>query len=255
MWVDLVRYGPVPESGELRLKKVPAGKRTIRVRLKGQREVTQPVILTAGEVRTIRLPLTTPATAAELHYQAAEELREGGQHKAAIEEYHQAIKLRGGRYPAARVGLARSLMAEEQYEEASEQAERGAREFPGPYPEAHTVIANIKRAQGLYDEAIISYRKALAQARDYSFEAHTGLALTYQEQNRVEEALRHLRIAAEQSADTEPVIYFLLGNLLERQMRRREAIAAYERYLQLEPQGRNAAMVRSVLKQLQKESQ
>ncbi len=93
------------------------------------------------------------------------------------------------------------------------------------------------------------------QAHDFSPEAHTGIALTEQELNRAEDAIRHFHLAAAQSNDTEPVIYFLLGGLLERERRTKEAIEAYENYLRLEPSGRNAAAVRSVLKQLRQEPQ
>jgi len=253
IWVDTVRYGATPASGELTIKNLRAGNRTVRARLKGKHEATQTVALTAGAKSSIQITFSVPASQAELQFQGAEESRERGDHAAAIKAYRQAIKLKNGIYPTARAGLARSLMATEEYEEAVAEARRAAREQNGIYPEAHTIIANTLRAQGLYDEALVSYRTALAQARDFSPEAHTGVALTYQELNRSEDAIKHFRLAAEQSSDAEPVIYFLLGSLLEREQRAKEAIAAYEKYLQLEPQGKNAAAVRSVLKQLQRE--
>jgi len=255
VWVDSVRYGAAPASGELRIKNLRAGPHAIRVMVKGKREVREAVALGAGSRKTLQLSSNVPADEAELRFQTAEELRERGDQAAAVKEYRQAIKLQGGRYVAARVGLARSLMADEQYEEAVAEARRAAREYNGPYPEAHTVIANTRRAQGLYDEALSSYRTALAQARDFSPEAHTGVALTYEELNRPEEAIKHFRLAMTQSSDTEPVIYFLLGSLLERQSRAKEAVEAYEKYLQLEPQGKNASAVRSVIKQLKREAQ
>jgi tetratricopeptide (TPR) repeat protein len=253
IWVDSIRYGTVPASGELTIKNLRAGTRTVRARIKGKREATQTAALTAGAQGSVRIAFSAPATKAELQFQEAEELRERGKHAEAITAYRQAIKLKGGPYPAARAGLARSLMATEEHEEAVAEARRAARESARPYPEAHTIIANTLRAQGLYEEAMASYRTALTQARDFSPEAHTGVAITYQELNQPNEAAKHFRLAAEQSNDTEPIIYFLLGNLLEREQRAKEAVAVYEKYLQLDPQGRNAPAVRSVLKQLQRE--
>ncbi len=253
VWVDAVRYGATPASGELTIKNLRAGSRTVRARLKGKHEAMQTVALTAGAQSSIRITFSMPASQAELQFQEAEELRESGDHEAAITAYREAIKFKSGIYPAARAGLARSLMAKEEYEEAATEARRAAREQNGIYPEAHTIIANTLRTQGLYDEALVSYRTALAQAHDFSPEAHTGVALTYQDLNRPEDAIKHFRLAAEQSSEAEPVIYFLLGSLLEREQHAKEAIAAYEKYLQLEPQGKNAAAVRSVLKQLQRE--
>lgn len=249
IWLDGLRYGAVPANSELKIRNLRSGTHTIRARLKGKHEITQLLTLTTGASRTVQLSPTLPAAEAELHFQTAEELRERGDHTAAIEEYRQAIRLHSSS-AVARVGLARSLMVTEEYEDAVTEARRALRNAGKPFPEAHTIIANTRRAQGLYDEALASYRTALLQAHDFSPEAHTGLALTCQELNRAEEAINHFRLAAAQSNETEPVIYFLLGGLLEREQRTKEAIAAYENYLRLEPQGRNTAAVRSVLKQL-----
>jgi tetratricopeptide (TPR) repeat protein len=253
VWVDSLRYGPVPESGELTVKNLRASSHTVRARLKGKREITRTIKLAADSQETIQLNLSAPADKAELAFQTAEELREKGKHAEAIKEYRQAIKLRPRGYPAARVGLARSLMSSEEYDQAVAEARRALREKPGPFPEAHTVIANTKRTQGFYDDAIASYRTALTQARDFSPEAHTGIALAYQDRNRAEEAIKHLQKALAQANDTEPVLYFLLGSALEREYHTKEAVVAYEKYLQLAPQGNQASAVRAVLKQLRRE--
>jgi tetratricopeptide (TPR) repeat protein len=253
VWVDSLRYGAVPESGELTVKNLSAGAHAIRARLKGKREIAQTIKLAADSQSSIPINLSAPADRAELAFQTAEELREGGKHAEAIKEYRLAIKLRSGGYPAARLGLARSLMSSEEYEEAVAEARRALREKSGVFPEAHTVIANIKRTQGFYDDAIASYRTALSQARNFSPEAHTGLALACQDRNRPEDAIKHFRAAIAQANDTEPIIYFLLGSALEREYRTKEAMAAYEKYLQLEPKSSQASAVRSVLKQLKQE--
>jgi tetratricopeptide (TPR) repeat protein len=259
IWIDHLRYGALPASGELTAKNLRAGAHIIRTRLKGKREVTQKVALKAGAQQTVQIALSIPADKAELHFQTAEELRERGKHLDAIKEYRQAIKLRlqqgaKGGYPPARIGLARSLMSSEEYEEAVAEARRALREKSGIFPEAHTVIANTRRTQGFYDEAIASYRTALAQARNISPEAHTGIALAFQDRNRTEEAIKHLRTAIAQANDTEPIIYFLLGTALERQMRNLEAINAYEKYLQLDQRSSQASAVRSILRQLKREA-
>jgi tetratricopeptide (TPR) repeat protein len=253
VWVDSLRYGVVPESGELTVKNLRAGAHTVRARLKGKREITRTVRLVADSQESIQLALSAPADKAELSFQTAEELRERGKHADAIKEYRNAIKLRPRGYPTARLGLARSLMASEKYAEAVAEARRAMRENPGPYPEAHVVIANTKRTQGFYDDAITSYRTALVQARDISPEAHTGVAITYQDRNLAEEAIKHFRKAIVQANDTEPIIYFLLGSALEREYRNREAVEAYEIFLQLDPNHTQASAVRSVIKQLRRE--
>jgi tetratricopeptide (TPR) repeat protein len=253
VWVDSLRYGAVPASGELAVKHLPAGSHTVRARLKGKREISQNVTLAEGASQALQITFTAPADSAELHFQAAEELREQSKHADAIKEYRAAIKLRPRGYPAAHIGLARSLMATEEFDTAVAEARRAMREKPGPFPEAYAVIGNTKRTQGFYEDAVTAYRTALTQAHNVSPEAHTGLALAYQELVRPADAIKHLRMAVAQANDTEPVIYFLLGSALERELRNKEALEAYEKYLELQPNGAQASAVRSVLKRLRRE--
>ncbi len=255
IWVDRLRYGVVPDSGSLAIKNLRSGSHTLRARLKGKQELTRTFSYTAEAPQEVGVRLTTPAGKAELRFQTGEELRETGKHREAIREYRQAIALSNRGYAAARIGLARSLMATEDYEGAVVEGRRALRDGGGRHAEAYTVIANTRRFQGLYDQAITGYQTALEQARNSSPEAHTGLALTFQDRNRADDAIKHFRIACDQSNDTEPVIYFLLGGALEREMRMKEALAAYERYLELEPNGRQSTAVRSIIKQLKREVQ
>lgn len=252
IWVDTLRYGAVPQNGELVVKNVAAGARTVRARLKGKREAAQTITLAADSPQSIQIALSTPADPAELSFQTAEELRDRGKSADAIKEYRRAIQLRP-RYPAARLGLARSLLSSENYEAALAQARQVLSDKPGPSPEAHTIIANIKRTQGFTDDALAAYRTALTQARNFSPEAHTGMAIAYQDRNRAEDAIKHYKLAVAQANDTEPILYFLLGSALEREARNKEAVVAYEKYLELAPNSSQASAIRSVVKQLKKE--
>jgi tetratricopeptide (TPR) repeat protein len=253
IWVGSLYYGPVSESGELTVNNLPAGNHTVRARLKGMREVTHTVKIAAGSQRSIELTFTAPADQAEESFQTAEELRELGDHAEAIKAYRRAIKLRSRGYPAARLGLARSLMAKAEYDRALAEARIARREKSGPYPEAHIVMANINRNAGYSEDALDDYRKALSQAGGVSPEAHTGIAIVYQDRHRIEEAIEHFRIAISQANDTEPIIYFLLGTTLEREYRNREAVEAYEKYMELAPHSSQAISLRSVVKQLKRE--
>jgi len=253
IWVDSLRYGVVAEGGELIVNNLSLGSHTVRARLKGKREITQGIKLSGESNQTIQLDLSKPADKAELNFQVAEELRVIGKHTEAIDLYRRAIELRGGNYPAARIGLARSLLSNENYNEAVAEAHKALREKGGVYPEAHTVIGNIKRTQGLYDDALTSYHTALQQAHNFSPEAHTGTALVYQDRNSTEDAIKHFQMAIAQANDTEPIIYYWLGSTLEREYRNREAVEAYEKYLKLQPNTTQASALRSVLKQLKRE--
>jgi tetratricopeptide (TPR) repeat protein len=253
IWVGSLYYGPVSESGELTVNNLPAGSHTVRARLKGMREATQAVKIAAGSQQSIELKFSAPADNAEESFQTAEELRERGDHAEAIKLYRKAIKLRPRGYPAARLGLARSLMVKGEYDRALAEARMARREKSGPYPEAHIVMADINRNAGYSEDALDGYRTALSQARGVSPEAHTGIAIIYQDRLRIEEAIEHFRTAISQANDTQPIIYFLLGTALEREYRNKEAVEAYEKYMELAPHSNQAISLRSVVRQLKRE--
>ncbi len=250
-----LRFGKVPDSGQLTISNLRPGTHTVRARLNGKHEGAESVALGAGEERTVSIPLSHPADAAEQHFQNAEDLRDTGKQSEAIKEYRLAIAQRRTGYPAARMGLARSLMATGKHDDAVTQVRAGMRERGGSFPEAYTILGNLRRSEGLTGDAMDNYRTALNQSNDFSPEAHTGLALTYQDLGRPGDAIKQYKIAAAQAADTEPVIYYLLGSVLEREDRLVEAIEAYQRYVDLAPQGANASAIRSIIKQLKRELQ
>ncbi len=257
IWLDNLRYGEVAASGELIIKNLKPGVHALRARLTGQREFTKNVQLASGKENVVQIVFAALASASELSFQTAENLREKGKHKDAILEYQNAIRLSKTPLPRARVGLARSLAATGEYSDAVDEAKRAAREaatHSALAAEAITVAANTFRSQGLYDEAFENYAKALRLVRNISPEAHTGLALTYQEENKVNDAINHLQFAAAQSNDTEPIIYYLLGNLLDREGQIKLAVEAYEKFLALDPSSKFAATTRSMLKQLKREA-
>ncbi len=257
VWVNNLRYGTVPEHGELTIRNLKAGSHKLRARLLGKRELTQTVTVKAATPTIAQFTFKLSASAAEESFQNAEALRDKGKQKDAILAYQTALKHSKSSYAQARIGLARSLMATGEYDDAITEARRAVREATANSTlaaEAITVIANTYRAQGLYDEALENYRKALTLARNISPEAHTGLALTWQDENKIDESIKHFRTAAAQANDTEPIIYYLLGNLLDREGQIKEAIEIYEKYLLLEPNSKFAVTARSMLKQLKREA-
>ncbi len=256
IWLDNLRYGTIADSGEITINNLKAGTHSLRARLVGKHELTQSIIVKTGTTNQVQLNFKAPAAPAELSFQTAASLREKGKHKDAIEEYRKALSLSKISLPRARIGLARSLAATSEYEDAVNEARRAARESaaaPIIAAEALTVIANTFRSQGLYDDAFTNYEKALKLARNFSPEAHTGIALNFMEENDAASAIKHLSLGAQQSNDTEPIIYYLLGNLLDRNGQIQAAIAAYEKFLVLEPNGKNSNIARSLLKQLKRE--
>jgi len=255
VWMDRLRYGTVGDTGEIPISNLKTGTHYLRARLKGKREITQSVGITSGGTQRITLKFPTEADKSDLHFQTAEELRESGKHKEAIKEYRLALATSKRAWPSARIGMARSLMASEDPEGAMAEARKAIKESGGKNPEAYTVMGTTRRLQGLLDLSIENYLTALSEANGFSPEARTGLALAYQDRNRTDEAIEQYTIAAKQSNGTEPIIYFLLGTTLEREMRLTEAIEAYDKYLEMQPNSRQANSIKSIIKQLRKMAQ
>ncbi|MGB7923766.1 MAG: tetratricopeptide repeat protein [Pyrinomonadaceae bacterium] len=254
VWLDEVRRGLADATGKLTITNVSSGKHALRVRATGFKEST--VQLTAARRGDILVKLTRTTDEAELTFQQAEAAREKARddeaRKAAAALYQRALELRP-RYPAARVGLARVLLDLNDYKSALTQIDE-AREARPVYPEASAVEGRILRENADTLGAIEAFERAIREARGFQPEAHTGLALALEDKGRNEEAVNEFRKAIAQLSDTEPVIYQLLGALYEKMENYKEAVAAYDKFLQLAPESNLAPAVRSVLDQLRRQA-
>jgi tetratricopeptide (TPR) repeat protein len=253
IWIDEIRRGVTDASGKLELKKISTGRHRLRVRATGFREVTTPLF--AGR-RSQAVKLVRTTDQAELAFQQAEDAREKARDEAsrqkAAELYRATLKLRSA-YPAAHVGLARVLLDLNQYQQALDEIEAARRTRP-VYAEASAVEGRINREAAFTDEAIQSFRRAIREARGIQPEAHVGLARVYEDKGQYEDAIREFRKAIDQLSDSEPVIYQLLGAVYERAQKFKEAVAAYERYLELAPNGSLAPAIRSIIDQLRRDA-
>jgi tetratricopeptide (TPR) repeat protein len=243
--------GKTDEKGHLLIDRLPFGRYDVRARKLGYKEYRAPLRVSAGAQR-LRVSLLPTSDPAELAYQRAEQLREDKQYEQSIKEYEAALEVRRP-FPEARLGLARSLVALNQYEEAQRQAEPAIAERKGRDPEGYTVLANAFRGAGQYEEAVETYRRALRVAQDFSPEAHAGLAITLEFMDDAESAIPHMRKAIAQNGDAEPILYNLLGNMYLAVDKKREAIKALEKYLVLAPDSNLASAVQSLVEQLREE--
>jgi tetratricopeptide (TPR) repeat protein len=249
VWIDEVRRGTTDSSGKLTITPMKAGRHSLRVRAKGFKEVSRPLL--PGPSVTVKLLPTSDE--AELLFQQAEEARETGNKEKAVDLYRQALKLRAA-YPAARVGLARVLSSLDKHQEALAEIDAARRTRP-IYPEASAVEGRIYKESAFTDDAIKSFRRAIREGNGFQPEAHVGLALILEDKAQYSEAIAEFQKGIDQLSDSEPVIYQMLGAAYERVQKYKEAVAAYEKYLELAPNGSQASAIRSILTQLKREAE
>jgi tetratricopeptide (TPR) repeat protein len=250
VWVDEIRRGTTDQGGTLAQVKVSAGAHTLRVRASGFKESSVPVPAAQRGVIKVRLVRTTDE--AELAFQQAETARETAKddesRQRAADLYRQTLKLRST-FPAAHVGLARVLLDLNDTNGALAEID-AARRDRALYPEASAVEGRIYRDTGQTDEAVGAFNRSIRESHGFQPEAHVGIARVYEDKGQYELAAREFQIAINQLSDTEPIIYQMLGAAYEKSGNNREAIAAYENYLRLAPNGSMATAVRSIVEQL-----
>ena len=253
VWIDEIRRGTTDASGKLTVNKISAARHVVRVRAKGFKETTTP--LPPGR-RALAVKLLPTTDQAELLFQDAEIAREKARGDEALKQaadlYRQAIKLRPA-FPAAHVGLARVLMDLNEFKEAHAAIDAARRTRPS-YAEASAVEGRIYREEAFDNEALNSFRRALREAGGFQPEAHVGLAKLHEDKGQFAQAVAEYRTAIAQLSDSEPVIYQMLGAAYEKMEKPKEAVTAYEKYLQLAPNGSYAAAIRSILEQLKREA-
>jgi len=253
VWVDEIRRGTTDTNGTLSPVTLASGAHTLRVRANGFKESSAPIAAAQrGEIH-VRLMRTTDE--AELLFQQAETARETARDDAArqnaAELYRRTLKIRPAA-PAAHVGLARVLLDLNDTDGALAEVD-AARRARAIYPEASAVEGRVYRETGQTDDAIGAFNRAIREAHGFQPEAHVGIGRVYEDKGQYELAAREFAIAIKQLADTEPVIYQMLGAAYEKSGNSAEAIAAYENYLRLAPNGSLAPAVKSIVDQLKSE--
>lgn len=250
VWIDEIRRGTTDARGMLTQVRVSSGAHTLRARANGFKEITMP--LAANQRSEIKVSLVRTTDEAELTFQQSENARETARddeaRRKAADLYRQTLKLRPA-FPAAHLGLARVLSDLNDTNGALAEIE-AARHDRAVYPEASAVEGRIYRETGQTDEAVGAFNRAIRESHGFQPEAHVGIALVYEDKGQYELAAREFQIAINQLSDTEPIIYQLLGAAYEKSSNNREAIAAYENYLRLAPNGSLAPAVRSIVEQL-----
>ena len=253
VWIDEIRRGTTDASGKLVVNKVSAGRHSVRVRANGFKETVTPLL--PGR-RALAVKLITTTDPAELKFQEAETAREKARDDASLQKaadlYRETIKLRPA-FPAAHVGLARVLMDRNEFKEAHAEIEAARRTKPA-YAEASAVEGRIYREEAFGDDAIRSFRRAIREGGGVQPEAYVGIARVLEDKGQHAEAIVEYKRALAQLSDSEPIIYQMLGAAYEKIEKPKDAVTAYEKYLELAPNGSYAAAIRSILEQLKREA-
>lgn len=252
VWADEVLRGTTDEKGILKFP-LKNGRHVLRVRAAGYRETTR--LLPAVPRAPIAMRLAITKDPAELVFQQAETARTQAADDAArakaVALYRRAVELRP-RYAEAHLGLARLLADAGQLDDALAEIE-AARAARRNYAEASAVEGRIYRSLSDDEAAIASFTRALREARNYQPEAHTGLGLLYEEKGQYEDAAASFEAAIAQLYDTESALYHLIGAVYEKLERNADAVTAYQKYLDLAPNGKLAPAIRSTIEQLKRE--
>ena len=249
IFINGIRHGVTDDTGVAEIKRVWAGSFTARVRSVGFTDWTGRVVVAANTVGTLRVTPQPTRDEALIQYQKGEALRDRGRNTDAVKEFQQAVALRAN-FPEARLAMARSLIAVQDFQKAEAQIELARKNFARPYADAFTVLGYLRRQQGLLEEAVAAYQNAIRIAAGNAFEAHIGLGIVLNELGETDGAVKEYRIGILQDMETEPVLYFQLGEILEKAERKKEAIEAYSKYLKLDPEGELAGAAESIIQQL-----
>ena len=112
----------------------------------------------------------------------------------------------------------------------------------------HLKTAEAFAKKGDFGKSVRSYKAALAVDKD-ALAAHLGLGNAYYELDNLEASLFHLE-RARALAPSDPQVFVLLGTVYQSAGRKADAIGAYQRYLELAPDGKFSRDVKGILRGL-----
>jgi tetratricopeptide (TPR) repeat protein len=267
IWLDDILYGTADKSGKLTIKLVSNRAHKIRVRADGFKETSQNLL--AAQKGEVTVALVKTDDKAELAFQEAERLTNSDREKA-VAAYRAAIAARP-KYPEAQLGLARVLLAMNNFD-AALAAIKEARKARPSYAEASAVEGRIYVTagdDGSEPKAIAAFKRAIVEGKNFQPEALTGLGLLYKEKAEAlgsegdyeGEKANYLlatgyfkkAIAQLGTAPDAVTIYQFLGLAYEKMKRYKEAIAVYEGFLRAFPDSNEATAVQSFIVQLKKQ--
>jgi tetratricopeptide (TPR) repeat protein len=264
-------------SGKFRFSSLPPAMYSIRVLQSGYRDAQQTVDMTTTSSGLVLLQLSrdasssstiskpgsidanVPAAAQKEFDKGATALAEGGKDKTsfAVKCFEKAVSI----YPKfveARLKLGTGYMDLGQWDKA-EQALLATIEVDGNAFNAFFALSEVYLRQSKIDDAEKVLVKGLA-VQDQSYLGHLNLARVYWEKARAIKDLAEAKPALEKSYEEvkraltlNPNLagaHLLKGNLLLRVSRTTDAVAEFNAYLRLEPNGSFAAETRALIEKI-----
>lgn len=132
---------------------------------------------------------------------------------------------------------------------SSASADAGVSDDPEVRYAAHLKSADAAARAGAFAKAVREYKAALA-LKPNSLAAQLGLGNAYYELDTIDAARTHLE-RARTLAPKDPQVYLLLGAVYQSGGNKDDAVGAYQKYLELAPNGKFARDVQNILKGLQ----
>ncbi len=253
VWIDEIRRGVTDASGRLELKKFQRAVTWCESGRADFREVTTSLL--AGR-RSMAVKLVRTTDQAELAFQQAEDAREKARDDAARAKGCRTLsgdlKLRPA-FPAAHVGLARVLLDLNQYQAALDEIEAARRTRPSTRKPPRSKAASIAKLPSP-TTPFSRFAERFARRAGFSRKRMWVWRECWKRRDNIEKRSLEFRKAIDQLSDSEPVIYQLLGAAYEKQQKYKEAVAAYEKYLALAPNGSLAPAIRSIIDQLRRDA-
>ena len=172
---------------------------------------------------------------------------ESGQANFALNQFERVISV-NKRYPLAHYYAGKAALKLNQLDQAmamAKEEEKMNPDIPEPYELAAEVYYKLKQ----YSQCAKQYQKAVMKGYQSS-DAYINLGRCYRKSGALDSALSMLS-EAEKRESGNPRIYKELGALYYIQGAVEKSVEAYKRYLQLNPQAKDAGRVKTIINKLE----
>lgn len=188
-------------------------------------------------IATVQIAIETNPVRAPLHFLLGYALSRQGRFDEAIDAWKKTIEI-DPQHASAQYNICVALRVQRKYDDALEAAQAAINIDPD-YAAAHAQMGVVLGIQLKQNEAIEAFRNALKINPKQSVARH-GLGVEFYRQNNLTEALREWQqISTSDPINDAPnfaLSHFLLGEAFAKQGQPHEAVAAWKRAFEMQPQ-------------------